>query len=416
MTATARRAPSAAILGATLVLTSLNLRAAVTSVGALLRDIQVDLAMTDTVAGVLTTLPVLAFGVFGLLAARLARRIGTSRALVLALVIMAVGLAARALSPSQVWLLALTVITLAGMAIGNVLVPVAVKAWFPDSVGRVTGYYSVAILLGTSIPAAASVPLAEALGGWRAGVGWWALPAAVALLPWLAVRWSTPAGTPMIADRVIASAENARHATGAAELGRRVRRRPQSWALMVFFGIQSTEAYVAMGWFATILQDAGVSASRAGWLLAVAMGLSAPLALIVPRMAGRRPDQRAWVVVLTAASVVAYVGLLIAPGAAPLVWAVFLGVGLGAFPLALLMIGLRARTSAGTGALSSLTQGYGYLLAATGPFAVGALHDATGTWNVPLAVLLGLLVPKLFAGLIVGRPGFVDDPPAAATM
>lgn len=401
-----RTGPPALLLGATLVLTSLNLRAAVTSVGALLRDIQADLALSDTLAGVLTTLPVLAFGVFGLLASRFARRIGTSAALVVSLMVMTVGLAVRALSPNAGWLLVLTVVTLAGMAVGNVLVPVAVKAWFPHAVGRITGYYSVAILLGTSIPAAASVPIAEALGSWRAGLGWWALPTAVALLPWLAVRRMTPSDRRMIVDRAASDVTAA--ATDAA-LTRWVRRRPQSWALMVFFGIQSTEAYVAMGWLATIFQDAGVSASRAGWLLAITMGLSAPLALIVPRMASRRPDQRGWVVVLTAASIAAYLGLLIAPSAAPLLWSVLLGVGLGAFPLALLLIGMRARTSAGTAALSSLTQGFGYLLAAVGPVAVGAMREATGGWNAPLIVMLVLVTPKLFAGLIAGRPGHVDD-------
>lgn len=403
------------LLAATLVLTSLNLRAAVTSVGALLRDIQVGLAISDTIAGVLTTLPVLAFGIFGLLAGRLARRIGTSSALVVALVLMTAGLAVRALAPTGGWLLGLTVVTLAGMAVGNVLVPVAVKAWFPHAVGRMTGYYSIAILIGTAIPAAVSVPLAAALGSWRAGIGLWALPAAVALLPWAAVRWMTPRSQAMIVDGELpATVPGAGSPTPAATLVRRVRRRPQSWALMVFFGIQSTEAYVAMGWLATILQDAGVSATRAGWLLAVAMGLSAPLALIVPRMASRRPDQRAWVVVLTAASVAAYLGLLIAPGAAPTLWAVLLGVGLGAFPLALLLIGMRARTSAGTGALSSLTQGFGYLLGALGPVTVGALRDVTGDWNLPLIVMLALLGPKLIAGLIAGKPGFVDDEVPAA--
>jgi MFS transporter, CP family, cyanate transporter len=177
-------AASALLLGTVLVLTALNLRAAVTSVGPVLRQLQSDLGMSDTVAGVLTTLPVVCFGLFGLLASRLGRRVGTETALVAALVAIAAGLGVRALAPTTGWLLLMSLIPLAGIAVGNVLVPVVVKAWFPYDVGRATGWYSMAIAAGTALPAALTVPVASELGGWRAGLGIWALPAAAALLPW----------------------------------------------------------------------------------------------------------------------------------------------------------------------------------------------------------------------------------------
>lgn len=391
--------PSTLLLVSTLVLTSLNLRAAVTSVGPVLREVQSALEMSDTVAGLLTSLPVLCFGAIGLIAAPLGRRVGTDRALVASLVVITLGVAVRALAPSAGWLLVTSVLALAGMAIGNVLGPVVVKAWFPGRVGRYTGVYSVSVVIGTAVPVAVTVPIADALGGWRFGLGVWAVPAALALVPWLALLRRRPVAAPAPAPTP---------ALGGSPLGARIRRDPRAWGLMVFFGVQSLEAYVVMGWLPTILQDAGLSPSRAGWTASLTLVLSVLVAMVVPSLATRYPDQRPWVVGLTGASVVAYLGLMFAPGATPLLWAILLGIGLGAFPLAILLIGLRAATPRGTSELSGFVQGYGYLLAALGPFGVGLLHDLTGSWDLPLGALLMAIVPKLIGGLIACADGVVD--------
>lgn len=405
-----RQGVTTGLLAVTLTLTALNLRGAVSSVGPVLRDIQAGLEMSDTLAGVLTTLPVLSFGLVGLLTARIGRRLGTERALIGALALIAVGLLVRALAPGAVSLLVTSLLAMIGIAIANVLVPVAVKAWFPHDVGRMTGWYSTAMTVGVAVPAATTVPISAAFGGWRVGLGVWALPAVVALVPWVVMararRRPVPAGgsaaTP--APQVVTGATRPQMVA--------VHRQLKAWALTVFFGIQALEAYTAMGWLPSIFQDAGIAPTRAGILTALTTGIGAPVALLLPRLAARSSDQRPWVVVLTSLSVVAYLGLLTAPAAAPWLWAILLGIGLGAFPLALVLIGLRAATSAGTVALSSLVQGFGYLLAAVGPVTIGVLHERTGGWGVPLLVLLGLLVPKFVAGMIASAPGNVDGPAA----
>lgn len=384
------------LLLATVVLTALNLRAAVTSVGPLLREMQASLGMSDTVAGVLTTLPVVGFGFVGLLAGRAGRRFGAERTLVAGLVLLVVGLVVRAASGSVGVLLAASAVAVVGIAVANVLVPVAVKRWFPDKVGRVTGLYSMSMAVGASASAALTVPLAQSFGGWRAGLGLWALPAVVALVPWLAV----------LRDRTTAMRNGAEPSPHQHHLP--VHRSVQAWALAVFFGIQSLGAYVTMGWLPAILQDAGVAPATAGVLLGVTIGLGAPVSILLPELAARRPDQRPWVVGLIGVLLSAYLGLILAPAAAPLLWSILLGIGLGAFPLALVLIGLRAATSQGTSDLSALAQGVGYLIAATGPLTVGVLHDLTGGWDVPLWLLVGLLAPKLAAGWLAARPGHVD--------
>ena len=421
------RAPSTVLLVVTLVLTSLNLRAAVTSVGPVLRDLQTSLEMSDTVAGLLTSLPVLSFGAVGLVAARLGRRVGTERALVASLLLITVGLVVRALVPSTGWFLLTSLLALVGMAVGNVLGPVVVKTWFPGRVGRYTGVYSVSVVLGTAVPVAVTVPIADAFGGWRFGLGVWALPALLALVPWLVLRrrGSVP-GSGLPATRSGQGASSSRAATevtsrsdpgaSSSRAGTevspsrqaRIRRDPRAWGLMVYFGIQGLEAYVVMGWFPTILQDGGLSPSRAGWTASMTLVLSVLVAMAVPSLAGRFPDQRPWVVGLTAASATAYLGLMLVPGSMALLWAVLLGIGLGAFPLAILLIGLRASTPRGTSELSGFVQGYGYLLAAMGPFGIGLLHDLTGGWELPLGALLLAIVPKLVGGLMACASGVVD--------
>ncbi len=413
----------------TLLLTALNLRGAVSSVGPVLRDVQLDLGMSDSVAGVLTMLPAIAFGLVGLLTARIGRRLGTERALIVALASIGVGLLVRVLVPGVGLLLVTSLLALIGIAIANVLVPVAVKSWFPEDVGKMTGWYSTALTFGVAVPAATTVPIAEAFGGWRVGLGVWALPALLALLPWALIarsRRDRRGPGPRAADgagsgasvtaatasppAATASPSAATASPSAATAPVAVHRQLRAWALTVFFGLQALEAYTTMGWLPAILQDAGVAPTEAGVMLAVTMGLGAPISLIIPRLAARSPDQRPWVVGLTAMSVAAYVGLIVAPGSAPWVWSVLLGLGLGAFPLALVLIGLRAETSAGTVALSSLVQGVGYLIAAAGPVTIGVLHERTGGWVLPLLVLMGLLVPKFIAGLIAAAPGTVDGP------
>ena len=175
---------------------------------------------------------------------------------------------------------------------------------------------------------------------------------------------------------------------------------------MAFFGLQSLSFYGMLTWLPAILEDdAGVSPVAAGGLVALAAAFGAPLSLLVPPLAARRPGQAAWVLAAFLPAAAGVVGLLVAPGAAPVLWAVLYGVGTGAaFPLAMTLILVRSRDVAQTGRLSAAAQSVGYLLAATGPLAVGLLHEATGAWRAGLLLLLVLL------GASRRRPG--GGPPA----
>ena len=190
-------------------------------------------------------------------------------------------------------------------------------------------------------------------------------------------------------------------------------RSPLAWQVTLFMGLQSLAYYAPLSWLPTIFRDQGVSAGTAGALLSVfnAVGIAATLA--TPVIAQRMRDQRAAIATTVSLTVLGVVGLLVAPDALGLVWAVVLGVGQGAaLSLALLLIVMRAPDHDTSARLSSMAQGVGYLVAAAGPLGMGLLHALTGGWTVPLLGLLALCALELAAGLGAGRDRVVEGAPA----
>ncbi|SCE52091.1 MULTISPECIES: MFS transporter [Streptomyces] len=463
------RAWTARLLMAGIVLTALNLRPAITSLGALLEEVRDGLGMSGGVAGLLTSVPPVCFAVFGVMAPRLARRFGPAAVVCAGMVAITAGLVIRPFAGGTAGFLAASALALMGIAVSNVLMPVIVKRWFPDRVGSMTGLYSMALALGTSAAAAVTVPLTDALGGdWRSGLGVWAALAAVAVLPWIPfvrdrrddargragerrdparVRTAgtatggpttapgtrtgdhpvdAPHGAPADVQGPPATAQDpAAAAPGPATTARdaattaqapaaappalRITRSRIAWALAVFFGLQATAAYITMGWMAQIFRDAGVSAGTSGLLLAVTMVMGVPLAFVIPRVATRLPHQGPIVVALGLCGLAGYAGLYLAPAAGAWAWAVLLGIANCAFPLALTMVGMRARTGAGVAQLSAFAQSAGYLISVPGPLLVGVLYQSSGGWGLPIALMAGLMVPQMAVGVLAGRNRTVED-------
>ncbi|WP_328316764.1 CynX/NimT family MFS transporter [Streptomyces sp. NBC_00388] len=389
-----------------IVLAAVNLRPAITSLGALLEEVRDGLGMSGSIAGVLTSVPPLCFAVFGVMAPRLARRFGPGAVVCAGMVAITAGLVIRPFAGGTAGFLAASALALMGIAVSNVLMPVIVKRYFPERVGTMTGLYSMALALGTALAAAVTVPLTGALGGsWRLGLGVWAGLAAVAVLPWIA----------LIKDRSTTAA-NAAHAAGTGGApaapqapARRITSSRTAWALACFFGLQATAAYITMGWMPQIFRDAGVSAGTAGLLLAVTMVMGVPLAFVIPRLASRMKNQGPIVIALGSCGLVGYAGLYLAPSGGAWAWALLLGISNCSFPLALTMIGMRSRSGAGVVRLSAFAQSTGYLISIPGPLLVGVLYQHSGGWGLPIALMAGLMVPQIGAGILAGRDRTIED-------
>ncbi|MEV6174754.1 CynX/NimT family MFS transporter [Streptomyces sp. NPDC051954] len=380
-----------------IMLAAVNLRPAITSLGALLEEVRDGLGMSGSVAGLLTSVPPLCFALFGVMAPRLARRFGPGAVVCAGMAAITAGLLIRPYAGSTAGFLAASALALMGIAVSNVLMPVIVKRWFPDRVGSMTGLYSMALAIGTSAAAAVTVPMTDALGGsWQSGLAVWAGLAAAAVLPW--IRLARQRGTEPVTE-----------AHARVEPALRITRSRTAWALAVFFGLQATAAYITMGWMAQIFRDAGVPAGTAGLLLAVTMVMGVPLAFVIPRMATRLPHQGPIVVVLGICGLAGYAGLYTAPAGGAWAWAVLLGVSNCAFPLALTMVGMRARTGVGVAQLSAFAQSTGYLISIPGPLLVGVLYQHSGGWGLPIALMTCLMIPQMVVGVLAGRDRTVED-------
>lgn len=395
-----------------IVLSALNLRPAITSLGALLEEVRDGLGMSGSVAGLLTSVPPLCFAVFGVMAPRLARRFGLGAVVCAGMVAITAGLLVRPYAGGTAGFLAGSALALMGIAVSNVLMPVIVKRWFPDRVGSMTGLYSMALALGTSLAAAVTVPMTDALGGgWRTGLAVWAALAAAAVVPWIPFvrdREGARTGGPASAAGAPGREPHAREGAAPAP-ALRITRSRTAWALAAFFGLQATAAYITMGWMAQIFRDAGVAAETAGLLLAVTMVMGVPLAFVIPRLATRLPRQGPIVLALGVCGLAGYAGLYLAPAEGAWAWALLLGVSNCAFPLALTMVGMRARTGAGVAQLSAFAQSTGYLISIPGPLLVGVLYQHSGGWGLPIALMAALMLPQMAVGVLAGRDRTVED-------
>ncbi|MFI5534681.1 MFS transporter [Kitasatospora sp. NPDC051853] len=389
------------LLALAVAVAALNLRPVVTSLGPMLDQVRADLHMSATVAGLLTAVPSLCFAAFGLAAPALARRLGPVVVVTAGLGAIALGVLARSFSGGTAVFLLLTAVALAGVAVANVLIPVVIKRYFPNRVGPMIGLYSMALSIGTAAAAALTVPMTTALGGsWREGLGVWGLLAVAALLLWLVT---------LLLRRDTRRSASSSSASPAATAKLPITRSRTAWALGAFFGLQATSAYATMGWLPTIYQDAGVSAGSAGVLLALVMAISVPASFVLPNLAAKRGEQGLFVVVLGLCGIAGFTGLALAAGTVPWLWATLVGLSMCAFPLALTMIGLRARTPGGVTQLSAFAQSLGYLISIPGPILVGSIYQSTGQWYLPLGFLALLLVPQMAFGIRAGKARHVED-------
>ncbi|MFY1030165.1 CynX/NimT family MFS transporter, partial [Pseudomonas asiatica] len=343
-----------------LVLVALNLRPALSSMAPVLGQVSEGLGLNASQAGLLTTLPVLCLGLFAPLAPVLARRFGSERVILGILATLALGIVVRSsLGAAGVFLGSL----MAGASIGiiGVLLSGIVKRDFPQHAGTLTGVYTMALCLGAAMAAGATVPLAQHFdGSWALGLGFWMLPALLAMLVWL---------------------PQARQGHGLHKVAYRVRglwRDPLAWQVTLYMGLQSSLAYIVFGWLPSTLIGRGLSPTEAGLVLSGSVIVQLVSSLSAPWLATRGKDQRLAIVLVMLITLAGLFGCLYAPLSGLWGWAVVLGLGQGGtFALALTLIVLRSKDAHVAANLSSMAQGVGYTLASMGPFAVGLVHDLT---------------------------------------
>jgi len=381
------------LLGLSIVLVALNLRTSFTSLPVLLPDIISDLHLSHLHSGNLTTLPTLCLGLFAPLAPWLARRFNMEKIILVLLIILAAGLALRAMG--LVSLLYMGAIMAGGtIAIVNVFLPALVKRDFVHHMSLMTAFYTMGICGGAAIAAAFSVPLQQNFlgGSWQLSLGFWAVPVLIVAYIWHAfvpknVQREESRDRPMV---------------------RGLWRDRLAWQVTLLMGFQSALAYIGFGWMAPILHERGLTMHMAAAITSLSILTQILGCLIVPILMGRHIRQSALNAGLSLMATIGFCGLFFAPFG-PIIWlfAALQGFGQGAMlAAAMMMIVLRSRDVHVAAQLSAMAQCVGYCIAALGPFAVGVLRESGGDLNTTMLVVLVVGTLMAFFGFLAGRPLF----------
>ncbi|MEO2206367.1 MFS transporter [Paenibacillus pabuli] len=380
-----------------IILIAATMRSPITAAGPIVELIRADTGISHTMAGLLTSLPLLAFAAISPFAPQLAKRFGLEAALLTAIIIVTFGIALRFL-PSVPALFAGTAILGCGIALSNVLLPSLIKRDFPLRVGLVTGLYSVSMNIWGAIASGISVPAAGFTSmGWHASLGMWAVLSILALILWLPHVRNGRRGEVYIASR-------------NNEKPVRLRSSSLAWYITLFMGLQSLIFYSTITWLPEILSTQGFNPSSAGLMLSMMQMVSVPVTFIIPILAGRMKDQRVLTAITCTCLILGYAFLLSGISSLVTVGVVLAGIGGGAsFGLVTMFFVLRTADARQAAGLSGMAQSFGYMLAAGGPLLFGLIHDWTHGWTIPLLLQVSLAIVLLITGIMASKNRLIGD-------
>lgn len=391
-----------------IVLLGIGLRHAITGLSPLLTDVREAFGIGTAGATFIGMLPTLCFGAAGFLAPVVVRRVGAEATALLAVALAAAGTLVRPYVDGSTLFMALTLVALFGMGLGNVVGAPLVKRYFPDRQAAMITVFSLLMQAGATLPAMTAIPVANALG-WQASLASWGLLSLVAVVPW-AIHLVA-----LGRDRASAAGPDAAAPAQASGFGLgRLVRSPVAAGTALFYAMASLNIYAMLAWLPTIFQQyLGLDRAEAAAAFSVYTFMTLPMAVVTPLLANRMKNPVPLALALSVVAPLGYLGLLAGIGPA---WLVALVAGLagGAFPLAIAMFNLRTHTPMGSAAIAGFAMGTGYLVGTLGPLLGGWLYASTGSWAAPLWVYVATAVPMAIGAVMMARPGrYLEDAGAA---
>ncbi|MFM5294339.1 MFS transporter [Aeromonas veronii] len=389
------------------ILTGLNLRPFLTAIGPLSGEIGRALSLgMDTLAW-LTLLPLWLIGIGVLLTPSLRRRASACQLLGAAL-LLGIGSAMRFDAQSGALLIASAALCGLGSALVQGVLPALIKQAFAHKVPLVMGIFSACMMGGGALGASLTPRLAASLD-WSRALALWSLPVLLALV-WL--RWKVR--LPRAAAVAILHGEQ------------RLITLPRSWLLIICFGIINSGYGIVVAWLAPAYMAQGWSAAQAGELVAWLALAQTASGLGLPLLAARKMDRRPWMGLAIAMQLAGFAGLWLAPASAPILWCMLCGAGLGGSFSLIMVIALdHLPNPRRAGTLSALMQGFGFMLAATGPWVAARLYHLFGDfaaawqWQQGGLLLMSLLVVRLdprHYPSVMGLPPTASEPTISAPL
>jgi CP family cyanate transporter-like MFS transporter len=366
------------------ILVALNLRPSMATVGPLLSAIRGDIALSFSLASLLTMLPVMAMGLAMFFGMSVSRRLGEHRTVVLSLLIIGLATVSRLFLDSAAELILSAVLAGIGIALIQALMPALIKSRFSDNVSLFMGLYVTSIMGGAAIAASFAPLVMTRTGSWRVGLAIWAVLALLALLLWYGQRHAVPA-TPATVQRKEAFFSNSR-----------------AWLLAIFFGLGTASYTCVLAWLAPYYVEKGWSEQSAGLLLGFLTAMEVISGLLTPAIANRSRDKRLVLVVLLGLIMAGFCGLILSPQHLSLLWPCLLGLGIGGlFPMSLIVSLDHLDNPQRAGGLTAFVQGIGYLIAGVSPLIAGMIRDQLGSfewawWSLTAVMLLMVLMVLRF--------------------
>lgn len=382
------------VLLAALLLLGANLRSPLTSLAPVIANISEDLQIGPAIAGLLTSIPVLCFGVLTPVAALLIGRVGVEASIFITLSGVAIGSVIRATGGIET-AMAGTMIIGVSITIGNIACLMVIARDFRKNASVVNGLYSASLNIGTMITSAMTMPLALVFG-WRIAIASWAFWAVFAIFAWiLAIHLKKKAKRSLRVEaaRRLHSHEprSAPHSPKPTRVPRNiivqekgpVLKRPVVWMLTGCFAAHTFVYYALTAWLPTYLTHAiAISEVDAGYAASVFQILGLLGSFLIPVMAAK--DRFSWpslMIFISALWIMTPLGLVIAPAWWPL-WSVFGGICCGGgFTVIFTLVIRIAHNVEDSRNISATVQGVGYIVASSSPFLTGFIHQTTGDWR-----------------------------------
>ena len=388
------------ILLAGILFLAATIRSPLTSVGPIIGNIRDQLQISNSLAGFLTTIPLLAFAIVSPFTPRIAKRFGMSRTLFYAMIILFAGIVMRSVGTSTLLLIGTFLIGV-GIAFANVLLPSLLKLSFPLHIGLMTGLYSVSMSISATLASGIAAPIAnQTTYGWQGALGIWGIITLLAIIVWI----------PQIQKKkeVIKFGKKDKTTKPAIPLWRS----PLAWSITVFMGLQSFLFYTTASWIPVVLQTGGMTDEAAGWMLALVQLAQLPMMFIIPVVADKLRDQRVIVIAIFICYMIGYGGVQFGSESLTALWMIFIGLGGGsAFGLAMMFFTLRTNTPDQAASISGMAQSIGYTLAAVGPVLFGLLHDYTNSWTAPLYTFMIVATILFISGMYAAKRRYISPEP-----
>lgn len=377
-----------------IILIAATLRAPLTSVGPVIQQIKTDLHINNGIAGLITTIPLIIFGIVSPFVSRMLSRISMSRFLFLTLILTIVALVIRVMGGVSTFFMG-TVLLGVSIALANVTLPAYAKWAFPTQIGLITGIYSATMNFTAGLGGGLSYPLSTVTSlSYRFSLVFWIIFAVVALVIWL----------PQL--KQLSHLPSQQH----DGLRKPIYRSKIAWAVALTMAFQSMMFYSIVAWYPSILVSKGVNPEMAGYFLMLNQFAQLPMTFTFPIIAAKMSTQRSLIGIVAALMSVGFTLLFFDNTWLLLVAMVLTGMGIGAcFSLCMTMFSIRSKTTAGSMALSGFGQSIGYWVAAIGPFMLGLAHDILSNWTIAIILFLLMVVGVLIAGMIAAQNKYIED-------